>query len=274
MSLVWVILSATACTGKWTVDFQPAPFVRSGALVREDFQTAALPNVALLFVEIFAGDTVGVGQISEAEKRNSAHRTTGGRFQQTGHAQSLSAWSMKTRIAPVTVTIVRTTPVMTPYQNMAHSVSPLPRVDLDRGVSVMRTRGHLDDVQLLAAMTDDQGFRAVAAVDHSSEAGIQFVDGGLVQGVNVHKWSEPDLSFVPSPKGSRTGPDTADVGGACTRSRRVVKSVHSGGQIRTAGLQVMSLTSYHCSTPHEYFVSHDWDAVNLSFSKGLSACPS
>jgi hypothetical protein len=75
-------------------------------------------------------------------------------------------------------------------------------------------------------------------------------------------WSEPGLqSFVPSPKGSRTGPDTADAGGACTRSRRVVRSVPSGGEIRTPGLQVMSLTSCLCSTPHGSLVAQLPEAV-------------
>ncbi len=43
--------------------------------------------------------------------------------------------------------------------------------------------------------------------------------GGMLK-----KWSEPDLqSFVLSPEGSRTGPDShCKANGECTRSRRVV----------------------------------------------------
>jgi hypothetical protein len=64
----------------------------------------------------------------------------------------------------------------------------------------------------------------VAAVNQSRQSGVQIVDGGILQGVDVHKWSGPGrLSFVPSPKGSQTGPDSpGKTQGKSTRSRRVV----------------------------------------------------
>ena len=66
-------------------------------------------------------------------------------------------------------------------------------------------------------------------------------------------WSEPGLlSFVLSPKGSRTGPDfpckpreTALAPVCCFRL------IHSGDGNRTRDLKLMRLSSYRCSTPHE-----------------------
>ncbi len=62
------------------------------------------------------------------------------------------------------------------------------RVDLGRGVAV-RAGGHLDDLQLLPAVANDDAFCAVAGVDQLRQARIQLVDGGLIQGVDVHGWS-------------------------------------------------------------------------------------
>ncbi len=99
----------------------------------------------------------------------------------------------------------------------------LARVDFG-GMVAIGTSRHLDDVQPLAASTDDDSALAMASVDQFRQTGVQFVHGGIVHGVDVHKWSEPGLqSFVPFPKDSRTGPDSlGKAQGESTRSRRVV----------------------------------------------------
>jgi hypothetical protein len=178
---------------------------------------------------------------------------------------------------------------------------PLAGVDFGGMVTVGASR-HLDNLQPLAAVTDDDTLRTVAAVDEFRQRGVQFVDRGLIQGVDIHKWSEPGrLSFVLSPKGSRTGPDTANAGGACTRSSVVVIGIHagdatggpgsclsglqvhvgafhSGGGNRTHDLSVMSAPSCLCSTPHGYFVApvpaHCQAEPRRKVNGGSPLCPS
>ena len=63
--------------------------------------------------------------------------------------------------------------------------SPLSRVDFGGMVTVGASR-HLDNLQPLAAVTDDDTLRTVAAVNEFRQRGVQFVDCGLIQGVDIH----------------------------------------------------------------------------------------
>ena len=51
-----------------------------------------------------------------------------------------------------------------------------------------------------------------------------------------------------------------------------IKIVGSGGWNRTNGLQVMSLTSYHCSTPHRfwYLIYTIFSFLQISIAKNLN----
>jgi hypothetical protein len=63
---------------------------------------------------------------------------------------------------------------------------PLSRVDLGGSIGRGGTCRHLNNLQALAAVADDDALRAVAAVDKFRQAGVQFVDSRLVHRVDVH----------------------------------------------------------------------------------------
>jgi hypothetical protein len=151
MTLVWVILSATACARQCAVDFQSAPFVGSGPQIREAFRTFGTPQLpVLLFVEILACHCRRCGQIGEPHQRDSATWTASTWFQQPWH------------------------------------ILPLPRVDFGRRVGIIRASCNLDDIQLLATVTDNDRPRSMAAVNQARQCGVQFVHSRLVHNVNVH----------------------------------------------------------------------------------------
>jgi hypothetical protein len=73
--------------------------------------------------------------------------------------------------------------------------SPFACVDLGGRFGIVRTGGHLDDVQLLAAEADHQRFCAVARIDQLRQTGVELVHSWLVQGVDVHR-KNGERSFV------------------------------------------------------------------------------
>jgi hypothetical protein len=92
MLLVWVILSAAACTGKCAVDLERAPFVCSVAVIGESFQTAAFSNrlTKLLFVEVLACHTLGICEVRQTKQRDTTTWTPGGRLQQSWHGLTVA----------------------------------------------------------------------------------------------------------------------------------------------------------------------------------------
>ena len=149
-------------------------------------------------------------------------------------------------------------------------ISPFPRVDFDRRVGRTRTSGHLDNIEALPAVADQYAFRAVAAVDQFGKHAVELINGWLVQGVDIHKDAERwanNRTLVPDPTSNYRalapeGPPLlwlyeVPAGLATIDLFREIANpeIGSGGKIRTPGLQVMSLTSYHCSTPLESFVA-------------------
>jgi hypothetical protein len=92
MLLVWVILTATACTGKCAVDLQPAPFVPSGLHIRKAFAAAALSDrlTDCLFVNVFADHAPSARKIRQHQERSSTAWTPGGWFQQSRHAPTVA----------------------------------------------------------------------------------------------------------------------------------------------------------------------------------------
>lgn len=125
---------------------------------------------------------------------------------------------------------------------------------------------------------------------------IGFAGASAVDSAIRKLWSQPGrLSFVLSPKSSRTGPDSAGIPtekhwllsssvefiageatggpGSCLSSLQVPFRVFrgSGGAIRTPDLLVMSQPSYLCSTPHGHVVPQHLAVSEVQKQRAFSA---
>lgn len=116
--------------------------------------------------------------------------------------------------ADLCLTVLATEP------HFIHSLSPLPRVDFSGRVGV-RTSGHLDNLQPLAAVADHYASFAVARIDQARQGHVQLVDRWLVQGVDIHAGR---FSVADRPEAVKTFPALGYFRSVRTGERRFISN--------------------------------------------------
>jgi hypothetical protein len=209
MLRVWVVLATLFCAGGCAED-QPR-LLRSAVIKPSISRTARSENIPVSAQAIASGETSAPlwssQMVSTVQGLSRRSRPVTIKERRAFSALSLDSYSF---MAPSEASAISTAPlrwfrqtqnssrIWSPWFSGSglmgirteHSIptySPLSRVDFGGSVGRGGTSRHLDNLQALAAMTDDDTLGAVARIDQSGETGIQFVDGGLGQGVDVHR---------------------------------------------------------------------------------------